>query len=137
MQCPKCSRELFEVEQDLVTIDCCPGCHGLWFDRGELEKITGVDDALAKLSAGVPTELTCPRCAKPLHEYATDEAIGVNAERCRDCGGIWLDRGELHAFKKRERSHTRERPPSQPQVLTLKEFLLKFVDSSIDSLLQG
>lgn len=137
MQCPKCSRDLFEVEQNLVTLDCCPGCHGLWFDRGELEALTGVDDVLSSLGAGARTELTCPRCAKPLNACESDTAIGVNVERCGECGGIFLDRGELQAFKKRERSRPRQRATPRPEVLTLKEFLLRFVDASIESLRQG
>ncbi len=140
MQCPKCPRELFEIEQNLVTLDCCPGCNGLWFDRRELEKLTQIDNVFSKLGKGVPTELSCPRCEKALSEHATDEAIGVNVERCRDCGGVWLDRAELEAFRKRERPKRTERArapetkPQKPEVLTMKEFLLRFVDSSLDSL---
>jgi len=143
MQCPKCPRELFEIEQNLVKLDCCPGCNGLWFDRGELEKLTRIDNVFSKLEKSVPTELTCPRCGKALSEHATEEAIGVNVERCRDCGGIWLDRAELAAFRKRKRpkraEHARalETKPQKPEVLTMKEFLLRFVDSSIDSLADG
>ena len=139
MQCPKCPHELFEIEQNFVNLDCCPGCNGLWFDRGELEKLTRIDNVFSKLGKGVPRELACPRCGKVLSEHATDEAIGVNVERCRDCGGIWLDRAELEAFRKRERPKRTERTPAQkkpqkPEVLTMKEFLLKFVDASINSL---
>jgi Zn-finger nucleic acid-binding protein len=142
MQCPKCARELFEVEQNLVALDCCPGCNGLWFDRGELENIIAIDDVLSKLRAGAPTDLTCPRCAaKTLVEHTSDRAIGVSVERCRDCSGLWLDRGELDAFKQRERSRAPARPPARhapkPEKLTLKEFLLRFVDASIESLKNG
>lgn len=140
---PKCPRELCEIEQNLVALDCCPGCNGLWFDRGELEKLARIDDVFSKLDKGVPVEsveLSCPRCANALSKHATEETIGVSIERCPDCGGIWLDRAELAAFKKRARPKRTERPrapearPRKPEVLTMKEFLLKFVNSSIERL---
>ena len=140
MQCPKCSQELFAVEQSLVVLDCCPGCKGLWFDRGELEKIAGIADILSKVGAGIATELSCPRCGSVLSEHATDDAIGVNVERCHGCDGVWLDRAELDAFEKRERPKPDRRRPRpegahrKPEVLTLKEFLLKFIDGSLESL---
>ena len=36
-RCPKCHAELVEVEHEMVKIDQCPGCGGVWFDKGELE----------------------------------------------------------------------------------------------------
>jgi len=75
-----------------------------------------------------------------LSKHATEETIGVSIERCPDCNGIWLDRAELAAFKKRARPKRTERPrapearPRKPEVLTMKEFLLKFVNSSIERL---
>ena len=36
-----------------VTIDCCEGCHGIWLDRGELERIVGaLTDELRTKSLG-------------------------------------------------------------------------------------
>jgi len=128
------------MEQNLVSLDCCPGCNGLWFDRGELEKLARIDDILSTLGKAVPTELSCPRCAHVLSEHATEEAIGVNIDRCQDCGGVWLDRGELAAFQKRarkkrpERARPPEMRPRKPEVLTMKEFLLRFVNASIERL---
>lgn len=39
MQCPVCDDRMKEVERLGVSIDICPGCKGVWLDRGELEKI--------------------------------------------------------------------------------------------------
>ena len=39
MNCPKCNIELRISEKEGVEIDYCPGCRGVWLDRGELEKI--------------------------------------------------------------------------------------------------
>lgn len=39
MQCPVCGERMREIEKHGVTIDICPGCKGVWLDRGELEKL--------------------------------------------------------------------------------------------------
>ena len=38
-KCPKCGGDLREVEFHHVKIDECPECHGMWFDKGELEMV--------------------------------------------------------------------------------------------------
>jgi Zn-finger nucleic acid-binding protein len=40
MFCPSCQNTLRERERDGVMLDVCPGCGGVWLDRGELEKLT-------------------------------------------------------------------------------------------------
>ena len=37
--CPKCGTKLEEAVLEAVTVDICPGCHGVWLDEGELEKL--------------------------------------------------------------------------------------------------
>ena len=39
MNCPVCDEKLREVEKHGVSVDICPGCKGVWLDRGELEKV--------------------------------------------------------------------------------------------------
>lgn len=39
MNCPVCGDRMREVEKFGVELDVCPGCKGIWLDRGELEKI--------------------------------------------------------------------------------------------------
>lgn len=42
MYCPRCASErLIETTRDDIEIDSCPGCRGIWLDRGELNKIVG------------------------------------------------------------------------------------------------
>jgi Zn-finger nucleic acid-binding protein len=45
MTCPRCQTPLRERERetanrDIVVMDVCPNCGGLWLDRGELEKLS-------------------------------------------------------------------------------------------------
>ncbi len=40
MKCPKCGGQLTEVEVEVVKIDRCGGCGGVFLDKGELELLT-------------------------------------------------------------------------------------------------
>lgn len=37
--CPNCNTSMQNVARSGVEIDMCPGCRGVWLDRGELEKL--------------------------------------------------------------------------------------------------
>jgi Zn-finger nucleic acid-binding protein len=39
MNCPNCGQTLQARERLGVEIDGCPGCRGVWLDRGELDKL--------------------------------------------------------------------------------------------------
>jgi uncharacterized protein len=39
MKCPKCNISLIMSEKQGIEIDYCPGCRGIWLDKGEPEKI--------------------------------------------------------------------------------------------------
>ena len=40
MKCPKCGADLVEEDYRGVLIDRCPECDGVWFDTGEIEKMS-------------------------------------------------------------------------------------------------
>ncbi len=44
-------------------------------------------------------ELLCPKCQAPMR---TLERSGVTLERCSECGGVFLDRGELERLEEAE-----------------------------------
>lgn len=45
MECPVCGEKLREIQKYGVEVDICPGCKGVWLDKGELEKILELADA--------------------------------------------------------------------------------------------
>ena len=47
----------------------------------------------------VTTDLRCPKCQAPMRVI---ERNGVTVERCTECGGIFLDRGELERLIRAE-----------------------------------
>ena len=52
MKCPTChDATLIVMDRQGVEIDYCPACHGIWLDRGELEKLVNLGTSVA-----APTE---------------------------------------------------------------------------------
>lgn len=45
------------------------------------------------------TDLLCPKCQAPMRLM---DRNGVTLERCTECGGIFLDRGELERLMRAE-----------------------------------
>ncbi len=43
MDCPVCGERLKEIDRSGVMVDICPSCKGIWLDRGEIDKIIGVE----------------------------------------------------------------------------------------------
>ncbi|PZR64199.1 MAG: hypothetical protein DLM71_03010 [Chloroflexi bacterium] len=52
------------------------------------------------------TTLSCPKDGSPMRTY---ERNGVVIDRCTECGGIFLDRGELERLMDAEGSYNEER----------------------------
>ena len=115
----KCPRDQVDLERSTyeaaIEIDRCERCGGVFLDRGELEvlqatverdyrdelaaapDLVGGAHSMALAAARPPVE--CPRCAVPMerreHGYSSQILIDV----CSQCGGVWLDRGELEALE--------------------------------------
>ncbi len=110
MICPRCSAALRTVVRDTpydrIELDACPTCLGVWFDRGELATALQLDNAGAfapdsHLLAGDAASLPCPRNPRVrMHErrlsVPTDLQLPrLKLDQCAECGGVWLDGGEL------------------------------------------
>lgn len=105
MKCPVCNNEMvkknFGVEVDV----CENGCKGIWFDQYELkmldEKNEGLGSALEEAlryprnNDGQRGQINCPKCSIPLHTHKYKRAKEVNVDECYNCGGFFLDSGEL------------------------------------------
>ena len=68
MKCPHCTDStLVMTERQGVEIDYCPGCRGVWLDRGELDKL------LDKASSGLQAAAVAPRTpSAPRHRDFED-----------------------------------------------------------------
>jgi len=43
MKCPNCNETLLMTERNQIEIDYCPSCRGVWLDKGELDKMLGME----------------------------------------------------------------------------------------------
>jgi Zn-finger nucleic acid-binding protein len=119
LKCPHCVAEMNEVAAPTsvgysIVLDQCPRCGGIWCDRWELYPLSaaavdGLDsvDQTALLQPAVLTndQLECPRCRARLRRFC-DPSLPRDAhiERCPNCDGMWLNRGELRRFMHRTRA---------------------------------
>ncbi len=110
MNCPVCNGVMAEKDFGDVTVDVCEdGCKGIWFNWMELtrldEKNEGFGEALAEAmnSPRVNDEnrepLKCPKCGLVMHTHKYKSSKQVNVDECYQCGGFFLDSGELGVIK--------------------------------------
>jgi Zn-finger nucleic acid-binding protein len=101
--CPRCNIPLGVEEHGDIVMETCDRCGGRWMDPDTLKAIlevirlpvqgtavrTGID--LSEVSE----DASCPSCGVPLvpFNYAGDS--GIILDKCRLCGGLWLDKGDL------------------------------------------
>jgi Zn-finger nucleic acid-binding protein len=104
IECPRCwvalQQEEVEVRGPNVIIDVCPTCGGIWLDSGELNRLLRDRKLSQYLTKHIGTQskspLVCPSCGW-LMDIETAEDVDVDV--CLNCGGVWLDAGELEKLK--------------------------------------
>jgi len=112
MFCPGCGKvEMVVLEFEMVEIDYCPRCRGVWLDSGELALIGSRAGALhGELLAALEKQLgrraeggqqrRCPVCGKRLLTVETQPPEPIVLDRCPRGDGLWFDAGELPAVVK-------------------------------------
>jgi len=84
---------------ELVEVDFCSGCRGIFFDAGEasvwFEMAEDLPDLARSQAEARPTGLRCPRCGGTLSEVPYHAETDVLLDRCEGCGGLWFDAGEV------------------------------------------
>lgn len=114
LSCPQCAAAMNEVAASAsvgyaIMLDQCPRCGGIWCDRWELYPLTAAaaaqldpvnQAALTQPTAMRNDPLECPRCRARMRRFR-DPSLPQDAciERCPNCDGMWLNRGELRRFK--------------------------------------
>jgi Zn-finger nucleic acid-binding protein len=109
MKCPVCKLSTAAVEFDKIELDYCAVCHGVWFDRGELELL------LDTLTRGTTRELVnslmqrpqqnvseksrkCPICRRVMRKIDIGSGQEIIIDVCNAGHGLWFDGGESGAF---------------------------------------
>ena len=105
VNCPNGHKNLDKVLFHDVQADYCLDCLGIWFDKSELAYAKDdKDKQLNWLDFDVwrdkgrfeisPSNRRCPLCKIPFVQVNYDESK-VKIDFCKNCEGIWLDRGEF------------------------------------------
>ena len=108
MQCPRCAIEL--QERDLggfkpVVVDYCPGCQGMWLDKGELNRLdesvwVNIEEEVEFLSPDTEHgHVTCPNCGTACEPLSPRDVPECIIDRCPRCEGFWLDKDELDELR--------------------------------------
>ncbi|MDW8051187.1 MAG: zf-TFIIB domain-containing protein [Armatimonadota bacterium] len=103
--CPNCQIPLRPQVHLGVTIDVCPACAGMWFDADELTYLHQMDESIfPRLDALYQPEVVayespwarlCPVCQQPMRPYNYLYTSDIVLDTCDNCGGVWVDHGEL------------------------------------------
>lgn len=103
LTCPRDGATMEQVAAAGVTVDRCPACGAMWFDRKELQRLASdkagarlVDQPLDRPAPEViPGDIRCPRDHSRLIPVADRKQAHVEMLSCTSCGGLLLDAGEL------------------------------------------
>ena len=107
MKCLNCGTEMTNNrvvrENDRISYDTCEQCGSLWLDSGELDKmafqVQGSIEYCEQEKDKEPEKQVkkCPRCDDfVLDKVRFLESDDIYLHYCRNCGGFWLDGGELN-----------------------------------------
>ncbi|HET7876040.1 MAG TPA: zf-TFIIB domain-containing protein [Methylomirabilota bacterium] len=110
MKCPACDAELSRMTANGVAVDVCKTrCGGIWFDGFEVRKFDEPTEPAGDLLAvtrarGAKADANrarmCPSCVSVrLHRHFWSVKRQVAVDECPQCGGYWLDGGELLAIR--------------------------------------
>jgi heat shock protein HtpX len=101
MNCLACtSKDMISVFTDQgAEIDFCPGCKGIWLDKGEIFYFTKKPMEIQKeldeaIKLGKPSERICPRTGKSMQEIKLLKGQ-LTLDYSPSSGGIWFDGTEL------------------------------------------
>lgn len=103
-------------------MDFCPKCGGIWISQEDFtrsikkeppedlpeEKVLQMEEPI-----WAESPLACPKCARKMAKAVYDYRSGIKVDRCEECRGIWLDRGELG----RLRAYIRKKIPEEQIIM--------------------
>ncbi len=126
MECTVCKNTTTPRTSGGITVDVCEGgCGGIWLDRYELMRVDESSESAGEslleverdenLDVDLSLRLDCPKCRDVVmmrHFFSAKRQVVV--DECPNCGGRWLDPGELRTIRTEYASEKeRERAASE------------------------
>ncbi len=101
LRCPRDGATLEEMGDWDALVGVCPQCKGMFASQDFVrQSIAGADRAAGVLHlARRNHDIACPFCDTTMRTLETIVEPVVQIEECPECGGWWLDRGELEAIR--------------------------------------
>ena len=105
--CYECDAQTNEIDFHGEKVDKCEKCGGLFFDKGELSKIVHLAEVFHNIHIEEEDIDSVPQaehqrivyCPADKSEMKPMDIAGLIIDVCPDCGGVWLDDGEISALK--------------------------------------
>ncbi|MGO8676948.1 MAG: zf-TFIIB domain-containing protein [Limisphaerales bacterium] len=128
MRCPACFHELTELQVGSLYVDVCEGgCGGIWFDAFELQRVDEESEAAGepllcirrdeRVVVDPSRKRECPRCKGiKLHRHFFSPRRHIEVDECPNCGGYWLDAGELAQVREEKALAAREQQARQSSI---------------------
>lgn len=128
MKCPACFNPLTEMEVGPVKVDACQnGCGGIWFDAFELQRVDREEEHAGNpllhirrdesVHVDPSRKRDCPRCGQvKLHRHFFSARRQVQVDECPQCGGYWLDAGELAQIRAEKRQQAVAEETDAPSI---------------------
>ena len=110
MDCPVCQSPMNEEDFGGARVDVCKdGCKGIWFDWSELEKLDEEHEGIGlALKEALESDrhkddnrgqINCPKCNNAMVAHLYKSAKEITVDECYQCGGFYLDSGELEIIR--------------------------------------
>lgn len=101
--CPRCHVPLITEETGDIVMERCDRCGGRWMTPEDLKAVLSlirlpVEGAPPRIGidlTDVQENAVCPRCGVPMEPFNYAGDSGVILDKCKSCGGLWLDKGNL------------------------------------------
>lgn len=94
LRCPVCPEVVLKpLEVRGIEVDVCMRCEGVWYDKGEFEKLNAPAAQALTAHGSQVTTRCCPRDGEPMQRMDYPGTL-AEVEVCPVCLGVWLDRGE-------------------------------------------
>ena len=110
LKSPVTGLPLKEINIDGLVVDVgWKGCGGIWFDKGELEQVDEAHETKGEALLNIPRDPNiliperanrkCPVDGTTMKRIRFGDQIPLEIDECPECGGIWLDGGELEKLR--------------------------------------
>ena len=133
ISCPACGKEMKKIFLPDINLNidiCADGCGGMFFDNRELKMLNKDGEQIDEIIKSIEgktfdkvddsKERICPACGAKMVKNKVDNDETKNndfvvIDECYNCGGKFLDYGELEKYKHeiKDKSATQEKPDIQ------------------------